>query len=418
MSNSKLSGKTESSRKLPLQKPHQSQKPFVFSESKRIAVNAGRQSGKTSGLAIRAVKRFIEGKSVNYYAPSADQTANFMRYVRAMLLPAIDAGKVTVVTSPHGRVATPSNIDARINARTISDPDSARGDTCDEVLVDEAAHVDPYAVTSVLPPMVATRNGSIILASTPTSILKEPKFRGDKRWFNKLFASSDKWEKHTFKSQDNPAMTQEAYDTMTSTMSELEIRIECNAEIVDESPYALWKRENIIHRKAPETLARVVVGVDPSGSSNGGTTGIVASAYADSKYYILEDHSMSGTPHEWGKAVIDAYHTHKADAIVVERNYGGEMCKANIHAIDDSVYVREVVATRGKAIRAQPIATLYETEEQVFHDHSMTELEEQMCLWQPDFTWSPDRLDALVWGMTYLSESSNTFSISVPLQKC
>jgi len=185
-------------------------------------------------------------------------------------------------------------------------------------------------------------------------------------------------------------------------------RQEIAAEILDDTPGALWTRSMIeaAHRPAPDQYERIVVGVDPSGSD--GETGdsqgiIVAGRYGD-EARVIEDCTVRLGPDGWGRACVSAYHRHKADRIVAERNYGGEMVRAVIQSIDPDVPVTLVTATRGKHVRAEPIAALYE-QGRVSHGRDLAQLEDQMCaMTTTEYTGegSPDRLDAMVWAMTDL----------------
>jgi Uncharacterized conserved protein len=109
-------------------------------------------------------------------------------------------------------------------------------------------------------------------------------------------------------------------------------------------------------------------------------------------------------PDGWGRACVDAYHRHGADRIVAERNYGGEMVRSVIQSIDRNVPVKLVTATRGKAVRAEPVAALYE-QGRVTHAKPLPDLEDQMVMMTSNgYTGegSPDRLDAMVWALTDL----------------
>ena len=111
------------------------------------------------------------------------------------------------------------------------------------------------------------------------------------------------------------------------------------------------------------------------------------------------------SPERWGAAAVSLYYTHMANAIVIETNQGGDMAEAVIKNIDPTVKVVQVKATKGKWIRAEPIAGLYE-QGRVHHIGSFSELEDQMCDFDPSGTVegkSPDRMDALVWALAELS---------------
>lgn len=159
--------------------------------------------------------------------------------------------------------------------------------------------------------------------------------------------------------------------------------------------------------QAPE-LRRVVIAVDPSGTKGddtGDDIGIVAAGIGmDGRAYILQDATCQLSPDGWGRRAVEVYHRHKGDRIVGERNYGGAMVEFVVKTADRAVPYKEVVATRGKVVRAEPIAALYE-QGKVSHVGEFPDLEDQMC----NFTasgyvgeGSPDRADALVWALTEL----------------
>ena len=167
----------------------------------------------------------------------------------------------------------------------------------------------------------------------------------------------------------------------------------------------------------PECI-RVYVGVDPSGGSSetSGETGIVAAGQIRGRcpcgikpeqphYAVLGDCSLRGTPNVRARAIVVCYDLHEGDKVIGERNYGGDTTEALVlqAAGDDRVPYEHVNATRGKAIRAEPIASTYE-QHRVHHVGRFPQLEDQMTTWTPDAGWSPDRLDALVWAVTKLQE--------------
>lgn len=172
---------------------------------------------------------------------------------------------------------------------------------------------------------------------------------------------------------------------------------------------AIWTRD-IIERnrvkKSPE-LGRILVGVDPPVSSDTGSDecGIQVCGEASQEGYVLEDCSFGQcTPEQWARRAISAYDIWEADAIVAEVNQGGEMVANTIHAIRPDVKVIDVRATRGKHVRAEPIAALYATG-RIHHVGNFPQLERQMCLMTAEGyegEGSPDRLDAMVWAFSKL----------------
>lgn len=191
-------------------------------------------------------------------------------------------------------------------------------------------------------------------------------------------------------------------------------RQELEGEVLEDIPGALWSRASIDDNRrpeAPEDLERIVIAIDPAASSAEGSdeTGIVAVGCArDSdgyvRGYVLADRSVRGTPEEWAKKAVALYREFEADRIIAEKNQGGEMVEAVIRAADRNVPVTLVHATRGKAVRAEPISALYE-QGRVHHIGRFDELEDQMSTFSADYDrrdGSPDRMDALVWGLSFL----------------
>lgn len=207
-------------------------------------------------------------------------------------------------------------------------------------------------------------------------------------------------------------------------------KIRVDGEFADgDAPGALWKRETINKHRVLEAppLKRVLVAIDPAVTSDEETsneTGIVVVGLGHNLHgYVLNDASGIYTPEAWGAASLDLVVVHDADAIVGEVNNGGDLIESNIRAsarrdkgdprteferavkreeIASTVKVINVRASRGKAIRAEPVATL-DARGQIHHVGHFHTMEDQLCQWEPDSGEdSPDRLDARVWGFTEL----------------
>jgi phage terminase large subunit-like protein len=193
-------------------------------------------------------------------------------------------------------------------------------------------------------------------------------------------------------------------------------RQELNAEILEDTPGALWSQELIekgrIQKADLPPLRRVVVAIDPAISlnENSDATGIVVAALGvDDHCYILEDASGKYAPTEWASRAVLLYHKHKADRIVAEINQGGLMVENTVRVVDANVSYKGVHASRGKITRAEPISAL--SEQLKLHIvGSLPELEDEMCSYAGGSKNSPDRLDAMVWGATELmiESSGNT----------
>lgn len=172
---------------------------------------------------------------------------------------------------------------------------------------------------------------------------------------------------------------------------------------------AIWDRL-MLHRNRRDvapSLARIVVAVDPAVSSTPGADehGIVVCAVgADGRGYVLDDASCRGAPRDWATRAVATMDRFDADAIVIERNQGGDMCRHVIESVRPHCRVIEVTATRGKHVRAEPISALYSMD-RVSHVGTFPKLEDQLCQMTAagyEGEGSPDRCDALVWAMTEL----------------
>ncbi len=184
-----------------------------------------------------------------------------------------------------------------------------------------------------------------------------------------------------------------------------------DGEFAAEIEGALWNIDEIeLHRMdaVPEDLERVVIGVDPAvtAGTESDLTGIVAVGRGGSgHYYVLGDRSLSASPLKWAAAVSAACADFSADCVVGECNQGGDLIEMALRGADAALPFKKVTATRGKYVRAEPVAALYERGV-VHHVGTFPRLEEQMCSFVPGrFDSSPDRMDALVWAFTELLNS-------------
>ena len=191
---------------------------------------------------------------------------------------------------------------------------------------------------------------------------------------------------------------------------------ELNARLVTDVSGALWQqawfeREGFRVRPVPE-LRRVVIAIDPAVSDRreSNETGIIAAGVGhDGDAYVMADASCRGTPDYWARAALALYETCQADQLIAEVNNGGDLVAHTLRTIEPSAPLRLVRASRGKAVRAEPVAALYE-QGRVHHSRVFRELEEQMVTWTPGSGESPDRMDALVWAIWALMIENDTFT--------
>lgn len=176
---------------------------------------------------------------------------------------------------------------------------------------------------------------------------------------------------------------------------------------------ALWSPDMIRYEEAPlilrrgelhRDLTRVVVAVDPavsSGAHSDETGVVVVGLGSDGRAYVLADRSCRLPPEQWAQRVVEAYDEFKADLVVAEVNNGGDLVESVLRTVNTNLSYRGVHASRGKRVRAEPVASLY-AQDKVRHVGAMVELENELCSYDPDGAVSPNRLDAMVWGITNL----------------
>ena len=192
-------------------------------------------------------------------------------------------------------------------------------------------------------------------------------------------------------------------------------RQELLAELLIDAPGALWSAENLEAtrlEKAPQTMQRIVVAIDPSGSGGEGAdeAGIVVAGLGlDSNVYVLADLSGRMSPTEWARKAIDAYRVYGADRLIAEVQFGGQMVLSTIAAVDPSIPTKQITASRGKVLRAEPVSALFE-QSRAHLVGSFPELEDQLTSFTQDYDrakdGSPDRLDAMVFAVSELMSGS------------
>lgn len=291
-----------------------------------------------------------------------------------------------------------------------SEPNKARGPQSDFLWCDELAKWQRPEETfdNLLMGLRLGLNPLCIVTSTPrpTKFLMELEKRTDKQGRHCTVTTRGR-------TQDNFKNLSPVFiSTVISKYEGTRLgRQELEGAFLDDNPEALWKRADIDEyrvRSVPD-LSYVVVGVDPAVTSKEGSddTGIIVAGKSENEhYYVLGDYTLHDTPNKWAEAVITAYNRHEANAVIGETNNGGDLVESNLKAVDSKISFQAVHASRGKATRAEPISALYE-QGKVHHFGTFAELEDQMCEWVPGVEKSPDRVDALVWAISKLSEKAN-----------
>jgi phage terminase large subunit-like protein len=359
-------------------------------------MRSGRGGGKTRSGAEWILKRVRQGyKHIALIGQtSADVRdtmvelgpSSIMKIARPDELPEYASSKRRLIF-PNGAIAT-----------TFSgeEPDQLRGPAHDTIWIDELAKFKYPEETwdNMEFGLRLGDNPQVFCTTTPRPIPIIKRLIKDPLTIDVRFS--------TFENAENlsPVFLKRIRDKYEGTRLG---RQELEGEILDDNPNALFQRDIIenlrIREGAMPPLIRVVVGVDPSvtGNENSDETGIIAGGIAANGHgYILDDASLQASPAEWARAGVRTFHARKADRMVGEVNNGGDLVEVNIRTVDRNIPFTAVHASRGKAIRAEPVAALYE-QGRIHHVGTFPALEDQMCDWSPGASKSPDRMDALVW---------------------
>ena len=293
---------------------------------------------------------------------------------------------------------------SQIMGFSATEPDRLRGPQFHRAWCDElAAWRYPETFDQLMFALRLGQSPKCVITTTPrpTPIIRQLMARDDvKITTGSTFENADNLAESTLR------MLRDKYEGTTLGRQEL------YAEVIDAMEGALWKPAMIEETRLPadeeKELTRIIVAIDPAVTNNDDSdeTGIVVVGKdAQNQYYVLEDLSGQYSADGWGRIAVRAFYEWQADQIVAEVNNGGDLVERLIRSIDTTISYRAVHATRGKLVRAEPVAALYE-QGRVHHMGIFPELESQMCTYTGErLKPSPDRLDALVWGLAELSKS-------------
>jgi len=397
--------------KVTIRRPHPKQNVIRRSKAKRKVVRAGRRGGKTVVAATISVEKLLEGKRVLYAAPTMEQLETWWYEAKKALGKAIEMGVLKKNEMTHS-IGVPGTKNY-MRGKTAWNADMLRGDYADFLVLDEYQLMNEDAWELVGAPMLLDNDGDAMFIYTPLSLhTKSASKARDPRHAAKMFkkAAEDetgRWAAFHFSSHENPHISEVALAEITQDMTRLAYKQEIEAEDIDEVPNALWTRELVAKSRVsihPE-LTRVVVGVDPPGGAT--ECGIVVAGLGENTHgYIIEDRTLAGSPDQWAEAVLTAYNHNFADRVVGEQNFGGDMVESTIinaaKARGLMVSYKSVHASRGKAVRAEPVAAGFE-QGRIHLVGEFPYLEDEMCTWvQGESKLSPNRLDAMVWAITEL----------------
>jgi phage terminase large subunit-like protein len=380
-------------------------------------LRGGRGSGKTrSGAEWTREMRKHAGR-IAIIGPTAASVRDVQIEGESGLLFVCDRAGVRVRYEPSKNRLTFLDTGAIAHTYSAEEPDRLRGPQHGAGWLDEPAHYKniDYVWSMFMYGLRLGKKPRVCLTTTPLPHEWLMRMIDDPRTRQSVVS--------TFANQDNLAdffleeMAQKHAGTRLG-------RQELYGEILMDVEGALWNGEMIdAHREKYEgsiydfalSMEKVVIAIDPAGTSTqrSDETGIIVVGALGDQGYVLADHSGKYKPAEWARKAVSLYDLFKADAIVVENNYGGEMVRSTLENISEAPRIREVNSRRGKFIRAEPIVALYE-QGRVHHVGVIEKLENQLVSWVPGKGKSPDRLDALVHGLTDVMKISPPAEMATP----
>lgn len=315
---------------------------------------------------------------------------------------------------------------SRIYGFSADRPDRVRGSNLWGAWLDEVGswRYDATFHEGLMPALRKGEHPRIIVTTTPrgTSLLRELAGRDD--------GSVHTTQGSTLENEANlsDVALKELYRRYGGTRLG---RQELEGELIADVEGALWKRAWLEQgRLVPiydengkpdlPPLVRVVVAMDPSTTSKASSAefGImVVGLGTDGEVYLLDDLSGRMTPGQAMRVAVDAYHEWEADRVVGEQNNGGDFIEELLRTVDENISYRTVTASRGKQVRAEPVSAIYE-QGRAHHIGTYPKLEDQLCTWTPMDKESPDRLDALVWGVAELTQNADWTTMYGPPYTC
>lgn len=373
---------------------HPAQKAFRDSDATFRGFVGGRGAGKSFIGAYDLLRRAKPGRLYGAYAPTYKMLQD------AAMRSFVEIGQglayIREVNKADMRVTLGNG--AEVLFRSLDNPESARGPNLSGAWLDEASLVAREAYSIVIACLrQGGEQGWLSATFTP---------KGMAHWTYDVFGTGKPGTAlfHA-RTKENPFLPPTFYDAVRAQYTSFLAQQELEGEFIGDMEGALWRRSNIEQYRVPHAppLFRVVVAIDPAATNTEGSdeTGIVVAGLDElGDAYVLDDLSLKASPHTWGTQAVNAYRRYQADRIVAEVNNGGDMVELTIRTVDLNASYKAVHASRGKMVRAEPVAALYE-QGRVHHVGTLPDLENQLCQWVPGDK-SPDRLDALVWAITEL----------------
>jgi phage terminase large subunit-like protein len=374
---------------------------FVADDHRYALFLGGIGAGKTYAGAIRALRFIRPGSLGLVIAPTFRMLRDATWRTALGLWRGVGVAE-QVLRGDELRVVFANGAEALF--RSAEDPERLRGPNAAWAWIDEGAlcHPDTWTVT-----IGRLRQHGLAGSAWVTTTPKAQNVGGSgQNWTRRVFVTEATHETALYRgaTAENPFLPAEYVASLRSQYTARLARQELEAEWLTDTPGALWTLAMLDDRRPAPDLARVVVAIDPAvtSSEESDETGIlVAGLGVDQRGYVLADRSCRLSPDGWARRALHAYDEFNGDLVVAEVNNGGDMVESTVRTVRRTIPYKAIHASRGKQVRAQPVAALYE-QGRVSHTAVFPELEEQLTSWTPESGTSPDRLDALVWALTEL----------------
>jgi phage terminase large subunit-like protein len=391
-------------------RPEQLQPPAFQAGTKPTwLLLCGRGFGKSRVLSETALDWIVSGecKRIALVAPTASAARDVNVDGESGILACAKRRGLVCEYQPSLRRVVFPTFGAVITLYSAEEPDRLRGPQHDGAVVDElAAFADPQATWDQLQFTMRLGRPRTVIASTPRPI---PLIR-------RLVADPTVHTTRGSTYDNSKNLAPSFLEAIRRTHENTRLgRQEIYAEILDDHPGAMFKRADLDATrvaKAPDSLKRVVTAIDPALTAHGGSdlTGIVSCGIApcpckgtrETHCFVLADDSGVYTPDAWARRAVSAYERHGADRLVAEVNAGGDLVLANIRTVAPHLPVTKIHASRGKQLRAEPVAAIVE-QHKLHIVGSLGRLEDELVTWDPTRdSKSPDRLDAMVYAVSHL----------------
>lgn len=394
--------------KVKLRKLHSGQKVVQESPAMRKILKPGRRWGKTTYAARDASDDFLAGERVLYAAPTQAQTDKFWFEITRAFEEPIKQKKLYIHNTK--KILQIPGTETAIIAKTAWNANTLRGDYATKLILDEYQLMNEDTWKVVGAPMLLDNGGKVLFIYTPPS----PESQLGSKAVDKMHAikfrkeneNKTDWEVFYGRSHDNPTLNRRALELIVDDMDAIAYKMEILGIDLEEFPKSLWKRDIIRYKKIPlNQMKKTIVAIDPADYTKNSEVGLVVMGLGnDNNIYVIKDSSITfAKTEDWVSAAVNEYWKYDAYCLIAEKNFGGDMVRHTFKVADPKVRVKVVRASNGKKARAEPVVKMYR-QKRVFHFQPFDGIESQMLFWNPDLKYSPDRLDATVWGATYLDK--------------